>query len=284
MRFWGLTLLTTAVLLATHTGLLSRTGWHAEYAESNVVANEIRWQRFDRERRATVVLVGSSIAGRLPIGAVCGPARPGANLCFDGSNARLGLELLAAAAVYPEWLVVEANTLTLPPSPNETTLRAAFQGFHARLARHLPFLRAEHRPVTLAYSRLKERADRRRAGAQTPPDAERLSLAEIMPGSGHHNSVPGAGSPELTAWLERLRPFQDRGCRVVLIMVPDGGQDRSADLALARGLAARGIPLLDFKSVIPEHAWPYSDGIHLVRPAAEALARRLGRALEELGR
>lgn len=275
MRFWLLTLLATAALLGGHTVLLHRTGWRAEYAESNVLANEIRWQRFDRMRTdARVVLVGSSIGGRLPVEALSGRATGGANLCFDGASARLGLELLAEAAVFPEWLFIEANTLTLPPSPNEATLRAAFTGVTSRLARSVPFLRAEHRPVSLAYSAFKQRADRRRAAARATPD-----LSPPTPDLRPEPASPGetAADPAAREWRERLRPFQVRGTRLVLVMLPDGGQDRAEEYALARALAADGIPFFDLKGAWPEAAFAYSDGIHLVRPAAEAVAAWLGR-------
>lgn len=278
MRFWWQTLLTTAGLLAAYTSLLRLTGWRAEYAESNVVANEIRWQHFDRCRNAArVVVVGSSIGGRLPVEALAGDGQKGVNLCFDGSNARLGLELLSAAGVYPQWLFIEANTLTLPPSPNEATLRAAFSGFASRLARTVPFLRAENRPVSLAYSVFKQRADRRRAAARVVPD---LSTELRRPRPGQPPVEPASDSvttAALTEWRGRLRPFRERGTQVVLVMLPDGGQNRARDYALARALAAEGFPFLDLKGTWPEEMFAYSDGIHLVRPAAEALAAWLGR-------
>lgn len=278
MRFWALTLLTTAGLLAAYTGLLQQTGWRAEYAESNVVANELRWQRFERRRdTARVVVVGSSIGGRLPVEALVGDRDKGINLCFDGSNARLGLELLAAAGVYPEWLFIEANTLTLPPSPNEATLRAAFSGFASRWSRAVPFLRAENRPVSLIYSVFKQRADRRRAAGMAVPD---LNAEPRRPGPGLSPVKPvsdSATTTALTEWRSRLRPFRERGAQVVLVMLPDGGQDRARDYALARALAADGFPFFDLKGTWPEEVFAYSDGIHLVRPAAEALAAWLGR-------
>jgi hypothetical protein len=278
MRFWMLTLLTTAGLLAAYTGLLQQTGWRAEYAESNVVANEIRWQRFERRRNAArIVVVGSSIGGRLPVEALVGDREKGINLCFDGSNARLGMELLAAAGVHPEWLFIEANTLTLPPSPNEATLRAAFSGFTGRLARAVPFLRAESRPVSLVYSVFKQRADRRRAAGKVIPD---LSSEPRRPGPEPPRVAPvsdPAITSALTEWRGRLRPFRERGTQVVLVMLPDGGQDRARDYALARALAADGFLFFDLKGTWPEEVFAYSDGVHLVRPAAEALAAWLGR-------
>lgn len=60
-------------------------------------------------------------------------------------------------------------------------------------------------------------------------------------------------------------------------MLPDGGQDRAHDYALARALAADGFLFFDLKGTWPEEVFAYSDGVHLVRPAAEALAAWLGR-------
>lgn len=281
MKFCLQMLAATAVLLGLYLAGLRLTGWHADYAEANVVANEIKWQRFERQRAADVVLVGSSIGGRLPAPRVAGPGRAGVNLCLDGSSPRLGIELLREEEVFPPVLVVEANTLSLLPSQNDQTLRANFRSFHNKLARHVPLLRAENRPVTLVFSQLKLRADRRRAGARPAPPLDDAVAARLISAS-KPALVPGAETAESRDWRERLRPFVERGCRVVLVMLPDGGQDRAKDYTLARQLTAAGIPLLDLKGAFPENEFRYTDGIHLVRPAAEAIADLLARVLPRL--
>lgn len=283
MKFCLQMLAATAVLLGLYLAGLRLTGLRAEYAEANVVANEIKWQRFERQRDADVVLVGSSIGGRLPAPRVAGPGCSGVNLCLDGSSPRLGIELLREGQVFPPVLVVEANTLTLPSSQNDQTLRDSFRSFQNTLARYVPLLRAECRPVTLVFSRLKVRADQRRAGQRPAPPLDEAVAARLVsvrqPGP-----AGGAETAESRDWRERLRPFVERGCQVVLVMLPDGGQDRAKDYALARQLAAAGIPFLDLKGAFPETEFRYTDGIHLVRPAAEAIADLLARVLPRLER
>jgi hypothetical protein len=56
----------------------------------------------------------------------------------------------------------------------------------------------------------------------------------------------------LAAWVETVRRFRDHGSRVVLVMLPDGGQDRRPDYALAHRLAVEGVLFLDVKGAFPE--------------------------------
>lgn len=278
MRFWFQVPALVALLVVAHLGVLHVTGSRAEYAEANVVVNEIKWQRFQQNRDAAVVVVGSSIAGRLPAGALTGDPRGAVNLGLDGASPAFGAGLLLEEQVFPPVLLVEANTLTLPPSQNERTLRATFRSFKNALARELPFLRAENRPVSVAYSFLKERSDRRAGGPGAHPPLDQAVLARAQQGR-----VAGADPGqvgEAAAWLETVRRFEERGTRVVLVMLPDGGADRAAAYAVARRLAATGVPFIDLKGAVSERAFTYSDGIHLVRPAAGAIAAWLAPLLD----
>jgi hypothetical protein len=280
MKFWIQVLALTALLLVAYVAGLRWTGLHAQYAEANVVVNEIKWQRFQQHRDAAVLVIGSSIAGRLPAEALAGAGGSAVNLGLDGCSAAFGAALLLEEGVFPPVLVVEANTLTLPPSQNERTLRANFRSFKNTLARELPFLRAENRPVTVAYSQLKERSDERRAAARAHPPLDDALLARSQVAASE-DPLTEPEPPELAAWRETLRRFQERGSQVVLVMLPDGGSDRTSAYAVARRLVAAGVRFHDLKGAFPETEFAYSDGIHLVRPAAEAIARWLGTALPQ---
>jgi len=282
MKFWFQVLALTAVLLVGYLGFLRVTGLHARYAEANVVVNEIKWQEFERRRDADVIVIGSSIAGRLPADAIAGVDRAGVNLSLDGSSAAFGATLLLEEGVFPHVLVVEANTLMLPPSQNEQTLEASFRSFKNTLARELAFLRAENRPVTVAYSQLKQRSDQRRGSARAHPpfDAAALVRAQTTTSDG---SVGEPEAAQAQAWLATLKHFQERGSRVVLVMLPDGGADRATAYAVSRRLAAAGAGFIDLKGAFSETEFAYSDGIHLVGPAAQAIAEWLGTALRPTG-
>ena len=283
MKFWFQVLATTAVLLALYLGFLRLTGLRARYAEANVVANEIKWQQFEQQRDAGLIILGSSIAGRLPAEALTDENGAAVNLSLDGSSAAFGASLLLEMRVFPRVLVIEANTLTLPASSNEQTLRSSFRGLHSRLARGLPFLRAENRPVSIAYSRLKQRSDRRHAGPRPAPSLDQAAWERVLESSQATTNAGAIVAPsDAQRWRTLLQPFVERGSRVVLVMLPEGGRDRTGDYAVARALAASGIPFLDLKGSLPESEFMYSDGIHLVRPAAEQLAAFLDLLLRRL--
>lgn len=281
MRFWFQVPALVALLIVAHLTILRLTGGRAEYAEANVVVNEIKWQRLQRQRDAAVVVVGSSIAGRLPAAALTDDPRGAVNLGLDGASPAFGASLLIEEQVFPPVLLVEANTLTLPPSQNERTLRATFRSFKNTLARDLPFLRAENRPVSVAYSRLKERSDQRAGGAGAHPVLDDAVLARARESRAAAAAGTGTeGVAEVGAWRDLMMRFEERGTRVVLVMLPDGGADRANAYAVARRLAATGVGFIDLKGAVPEEAFAYSDGIHLVRPAAAAIAAWLAPVVE----
>jgi len=272
-------LVAAAVLLAAYAGLLHVTGWHADYGEANTVSNEIKWQRYERHRDADLVFLGSSMGGRVPVEVLGRTGRRGVNLCLDGSGPALGAALLQEDGVWPALVLLEANTLSLPASQNDRTLRAHFRSFHNTLARSLPFCRAESRPVTVVFSRLKRRIDERRAGGQEPRSPTEAEVRRLLERAWESPPEPAAG-PAAEAWVETVRRFRDHGSRVVLVMLPDGGRDRGADYALAHRLAAEGALFLDVKGAFPEDRFRYTDGLHLIRASGEAIAGLIAQGFE----
>lgn len=271
--------LTTAVLLALYSGFLHLTGAHASYGEANTVSNEIKWQRYERVRPPEVVMLGSSMGGRLPIEPVAGPGGRGVNLCLDGSGAALGAALLQEDGVWPPLVLVEANSLSLPTSQNDRTLRAHFRSFHNTLARSLPFCRAENRPVTVVFSRLKEWLDGRRAAGHAPAVPGDADVQRLLGRAGGSPSPPITGALA-DGWVETIRRFRDHGSQVVLVMLPDGGRDRPQDYALARRLTSEGARFLDVKGAFPEDRFRYTDGLHLIRASGLEIAGLIARGVE----
>jgi len=271
--------LTTAVLLALYSGLLQLTGAHASYGEANTVSNEIKWQRYERALRPEVVMLGSSMGGRVPVEPMTGPGRRGVNLCLDGSGAALGAALLQEDGVWPPLVLIEANSLSLPASQNDHTLRAHFRSFHNTLARSLPVCRAENRPVTVVFSRLKEWLDGRRASGQTPTVPGDADVQQLLGRASGPPSVPVTGALA-DGWVETIRRFRDHGSQVVLVMLPDGGRDRQPDYALARRLTSEGALFLDVKGAFPEDRFRYTDGLHVIRASGLEIAGLIARGLE----
>jgi hypothetical protein len=273
-------LIATLALLAGYTGLVQFAGWHANYGEANTVINEIKWQRYERTPDPQVVMLGSSMGGRLPIEVLAGPGQRAVSLCLDGSGPSLGAALLEEDGVWPEVVVIEANTLIRPSSPNDLTLRSHFRSFHNVLGRALPIFRAENRPVSIVFSRLKEWMDERRARGQAPAQSSQADLDQLLPRQGNPTKpAQAATTPEADQWVATARRFQARGCRVVVVMLPDGGRDQAENYAVARRLAAEGFRFLDVKGAFREDRFRYTDGLHLIRASGWEVADLIGRAI-----
>lgn len=258
--------------LAAWRFVLVRTGWAARFGESNYQANLIRIEGYlSRPSTPSVVLVGSSVAGRLRPEFF--PARPGLDpdtLGLDGSTPLVGLEVVAQRKEKPALVLVETYMLDRPPNRNDAGLLAALDSPGMELARRDPLFRTASRPSSLLYSWLKSRREVEAPGR--PP----------VPGGGTTAASAGPRDGRAAAaarhWPERLRQLQAAGIQVAFVDVPVGeasleGLDTSDDTAagLARLL---GLPRLDLRAELFRRQVPlrYTDGIHLTAGSARQAA------------
>lgn len=268
-------LLLTLAALAAWRFLLGRTGWAARFGESNYQANLIRIEEYlARPRTPTVVLVGSSVAGRLRPEFF--PATPGldpATLGLDGSTPLVGLEVVARRPGKPALLLVETYLLDRPPNRNDAGLLAALDSPGLALARRDPLFRTASRPSSLLYSWLKSRREEESAGRPAGP-----AEAAATPAGPRDDRTAAADRH----WPAQLRRLQAEGVRVAFVDVPLGespapGREAPADTAdgLARLL---GLPRLDLRAELHRRqvTLRYTDGLHLTaasaRQAAEVLS------------
>lgn len=281
-------------LLALWSLALLAMPWRAHIAESNYQSNLIRLEHSLLNTSASAALVGSSITGRLlPEYFAQTPWPQIANLGLDGSGPLLGLELLAARSNIPPSLVIEANLLMVPEGINDRTLRNAVDGFGFKLARHIPFLRAETRPTSLLYSWLKRRQELHAASPETPlPENPTQSTTPPPP------TQAAAGKPtqqetrmdlntpeELAAHKQRVyslcRALKARGIRVILVRfptqyVPIQTEFHPLDFTgdLAKDLSIPRIDLgLQFQRA--GHTPTFTDGTHLAPASAQIAARQI---------
>lgn len=266
----------------------------AHIAESNYQSNLIRLEHALLGPTAQAALVGSSITGRLlPEYFSDTPWTQIANLGLDGSGPLLGLELLAARSNIPPILVMEANLLMVPEGINDRTLRNAVDGLGFKLARHIPFLRAEARPTSLLYSWLKRRQEERVSTAATTAPSipvEAAATSASPPTSGakptQQETRMDMNTPEeLEAHKRRVyglcRKLQERGIHLVLVrfptqFVPIQTQFHPLDFTgdLAKDLS---IPRMDLGREFQRvgHTPTFTDGTHLSSASARIAARQI---------
>ena len=154
MKYTIKIIILTTLLLGCYVMGRKIFGVNPRFAESNYVANQIRLQTLDQaDEDIDMVTVGSSLTARLFTGEIEG--RKCLNLGLDGSNAIFGSNRLLDSNKKPRCLVIELNTIYLNTEENDHVLREGLESGTNRLARYIPLLRAEYRPVTLLYSILK---------------------------------------------------------------------------------------------------------------------------------
>lgn len=268
--------------LAAWRMILVRTGWEARFGESNYQANLIRIEGYlTRPRTPTVVLVGSSVAGRLRPEFF--PARPGfdpATLGLDGSTPLVGLEVVGRRAELPALLLIETYLLDRPPNRNDAGLLAALDSPGLALARRDPLFRTASRPSSLLYSWLKSRRDVEAPG-RPPESGGGAAAAPAGPRDGRAAAAD-------RHWPEHLRRLQANGVQIAFLDVPIGetspaGAEVPDDTAagLARLL---GIPRLDLRAELFRRQVPlrYTDGIHLTAESARQAATVLSEMVTPL--
>lgn len=251
-------------------------------AESNLIANQIGIQEAARADDPDLVLVGSSLTVRLQAGVLGREAGlpEVVQMGLNGSGSVMGLQLLGELGVRPGFLVVEANSLSRAANQNEQTLLHHLDEGVFWLARALPWVRAKNRPSSLLYHRLKQWRD----GRLPPlPVGER----EVVP-PGFAQGQGGDRSEETLAIASRVGTLVERlevpWERVLLVMLPDRGRERSRSYAVARILVEQhGAKILDLKGWEEPGDYRYADGLHLNAPGGRKASIQVARALREMG-
>jgi hypothetical protein len=263
------------LLIAGWCLVLKLTGWRAEFAENNWQANQIRLQRYlFAEKAPRVVLLGSSVTGRLLTEYFQRTSLSNiANLGLDGSGPFLGSAIVQRRNDLPQIVLVETYLVQKPWTANDTLLLNSVDDFSQWLARWAPVLRAENRPTTLLYSRLKRRKD-----AFGKP-ASQSAAAKAVP-----STIPAAEREAAGKQFQNaLAGLQQRGVKIAFVRYPTGQplddlrQPLPPDDPAVRMSQALGVPLLDPAQATAEvdHELTYTDGFHLTSDSARLIAHVL---------
>ncbi len=272
--FWIVGL--TAVALLAWTGLRP---WlpRSELAENNFQANLIRIQAWKLDPHPPVVLVGSSLTGRLlpsyfeesPLGNAeesdqsAGTASSSkiANLGLDGSGPEAGLRLLLDEATHgrlPRVVLIEGHRLAKIWNANDDLLMKTATSLSITVAGVVPGLRADTRPSSLLYYFLKRRSTG--GGTSAVPN----------------DTVPAGEVPE-PGWDNRLKDLVDqlraKNVRVLIYRLPAGRENLSSDSTedLIEDIARKwNLPYLNVARECGRRDLhlTYSDGLHLTPGSA----------------
>jgi len=273
--------LTLALTLAACFGLqslaLRASGGRTTKSESNYFSSIGRIQAA-ASREAEILLLGSSITGRLPDRANGFTGL--ANMGCDGGSAVDALRamdegLLPVAPV----LVVETNTLQLALKGGPSEVGRAMRSPWFQVGTRTPLLSAYARPAAFAYSALLAR---KIGGFGDPEEGPGLGTdsgpIHLDPPDPGLDLGRGAGlAQELLPLLQRLRA---RGCRIVFVDLPPSGPARPApEPWLHHLIAASGCEWWNLGGQADPAAIVLTDGVHMAAPSAAATARSLARAL-----
>ena len=260
------------------------SGQGPEFAEDPYNANLLRLENFQFKDSLNVVLVGSSLTGRL-VPRYFAPADTGsvANLGLDASGPLFGLKVVAGHTPAPRLVLIEANLLAKPPDANESELTIAMDSLEFRLARYCPLFRTANRVSTRLYAWLKAGQDaalERRIEVRPKESASFPTPAPVV------TSSPGEVAPTASAVKSllraRLQSLRDRRARIMFFRMPPGRYSKAGSATdLAGELAAEfHAPILDLYQALNARGvvLVYTDGVHLAAPSA----RRAAAVLAEL--
>ena len=255
---------------------LEITGFKPRFAESNYVANQIRLQSMEyEEAELNIVMAGSSLTARLESQAIKGLGIS-LNLGLDGSNAVFAANAVIDSGKEPKVLLIELNTIYLDSTENDQTLTTGLQAGTHKLAEHFPLVRAESRPVTIIYSKIKSFKDSKLVINLNPEDYKYVRpKAQYFSVNGLEAYKP---CPALESLIEKAI---DNDIRVVLMMMPDGIEKPFRYGKLIEKMVKKyDIEVLDLKTPFADKL-VYTDGLHLSEPAAKFLTNVVSNAFNE---
>ncbi len=265
----GLALLYSAALKGCF-GDIPRSGFTQHQA--NVIRVERVWHR---KAAADTVLVGTSLAARLP-GSALGSRFD--SIAQSATGPMTGLKLVERMPHAPRLLYVELNMLH--QGLDHEVLDYFGSEPMASLRSWLPLLRQSEQPVNLFLSWVTSR----RPEAPAAGDESRLAtgLAYLKPQNETEMS-PDVLKSKIEELKRCLAGLRSRGVEIVLVEFPVHPQVRASRRYTQNFNAlSEAFPDRDWAWVRPpmDKDWPVTDGLHLTSAAAEAFARVLAKDQE----
>lgn len=277
MRHTLILFLTLGLCFAAQFLALRAVGGRTTKSESNYFSSLGRIQA-GTVGKADVMLLGSSITGRLP------DRSQGfngfANMGCDGGSAvdalrAMDQDFLPVAPV----LVIEANTVHLAMQRKPSEVGAAMERPWFQAGMRVPAISAYARPSAFAYSKLLARKTGDFGGPAADEDLQVTSRPAPLSFS---NSAPLAADER--ALIDELLPIlhrlQQRGCRTVFAWLPPGRQRGSAlPPWLATLVSESDSDWWDLGTEVDPSLIVLTDHVHMAAPSAGRTVRTLIKGL-----
>lgn len=264
-----------AACIVTQTIGLKAAGGRTTKCESNYFSTLARVQTQAESDDVKMLLLGSSLTGRIADRAVHFPEI--GNLGCDGGSAMVTLRAIDQGHIKPAPLiVVEMNTLAYDLMGLGSEIEEAIDTKWFKIGRKIPNLGATARPTEFAYSWLMEK---KFGKPETPTEGlpintrPRVLTGEVTLSTDEQNFVTGT-----CALLSRIR---ENGSRILLVMLPPGEAEGSQELRIAEAIAIQSkLPYWDLNLDLPKDAAGFTDGRHMDAETAGRTLKTLRQLLE----
>lgn len=280
-------LLVTVLLFACWSVLVSMLpadlGWEAPLWNENLEAGQ-DFLYGDPPGAADIVVLGTSLADRLPLDSLAG--RKVYPLTFGGQGVLDGLALLEATESVPGILLIETNLVNNPA--NESFAASLLHPVGKEVKRYFPALRQKNQPVTVLMEGLfyakngAPTAGLPDAGPDRPLNQAMLDLRR----QDYRTPFPGPSLRQELADLRlRLLALNERGSRIVFFEVPVHPELCGAPRAVALRESMKEVFGSGPFGFFPQpdcSAYETTDGHHLRPASATAFAAALDERLRAM--
>jgi len=267
-----MTILITGILLILYFLIINDLGLRARISESNLQTNLIRLHHYlTSSNQPKIVLVGSSMGGRLDSKYFSKEGLHVANLGLDGSRPMYSLDLLLHGEKLPKTILIEGNTIFWDYTGNDASISKAIISPTFKIGKWFPLLSPDARFSSIIFSTLKDLKEGKGKGML-------VEYKEVGTGS----PLPRPKLFDESADL--IRKLKEKGVSLLMVIIPSG--TRESDPTAIRSLASEiGIPLLEIRNFLPDHGngLRYSDGMHLSDESAKEVVHALVAGMKHLG-
>jgi hypothetical protein len=247
-------------------------------------SNVIRLQNYSHQQhqKLDVVLVGSSIAGTIPVELLGDNA---ITLAMNGGCSQTGLEAVLRQAVKPKILLLEINN-TIVRKVDKQLVESNYNPILYTFQHHFPSFREEYKPSSQLILRLEELrfklkknppvVDNQKSDRQPPAEKSNLS-GQILAQAIQDKSKPvSAGEKSLLAVgadyiKSKISEIERSGTRVILFNMPGDSQlENTLTVKQYQALMKELFPERSFKWMPspPPRQWSTGDGVHLTKSDA----------------
>lgn len=251
----------------------------ARMSESGVINSIIRCEDLARKPNADMILVGSSLTGRLDAGVAAGGSDNAVQLGLEGLGAAYGLSVLERLDARSKVLVVEANFLDPDGSgnpaenPNAGAIEQALNSPFFRLRARIPVLSSRYRPSSVVYYRLKDRYSDRPSGGERP----------AIPAVAATSDPAGCRQSDEPRYSSRTRrALQRRHEHLMVVWLPDNRERDPERLRKIRCWADElGATFVDAWDLLKDYPLEFSDGLHLTLESGRVVSELIESARPE---